>query len=133
MRGCPSPVGVPERRGTPLKSRRQSRKGRRASIVTASAAAVVAGVALVPNWSAGAAVTDDPTVNAATKATFQRLADAVFTDRTQALVDGAGSTRTRHAAGFSGSVRMSGGQTREQDSALGQLRDRRSVLAKLCE
>ncbi|MES4887574.1 amidase domain-containing protein [Streptomyces sp. NPDC096012] len=94
---------------------------------------MVAGVALVPNWSAGAAVTDDPTVNAATKATFQRLADAVFTDRTQALVDGAGSTRTRHAAGFSGSVRMSGGQTREQDSALGQLRTRRSVLAKLGE
>ncbi|MEU7425261.1 amidase domain-containing protein [Streptomyces sp. NPDC040750] len=94
---------------------------------------MVAGVALVPNWSAGAAVTDDPTVNAATKATFQRLADAVFTDRTQALVDGAGSTRTRHAAGFSGSVRMSGGQTHQQDSALGQLKARRHVLAKLGE
>ncbi|WP_333764490.1 amidase domain-containing protein [Streptomyces sp. IBSBF 2390] len=94
---------------------------------------MVAGVALVPNWSAGAAVTDDPTVDAKTKATFQRLADAVFTDRTQALVDGAGKSRTRHTAGFSGAVRLSGGQTRQQDSALGQLRDRRSVLAKLGE
>ncbi len=116
-----------------MKSRRLSRKGRRASIVTVAAALVVAGVALVPNWSAGAAVTDDPTVDARTKATFQRLADAVFTDRTQALVDGTGKSRTRHAAGFSGSVRLSGGQTRRQDSALGQLRDRRSVLAKLGE
>ncbi|GGW39146.1 hypothetical protein GCM10010503_14250 [Streptomyces lucensis JCM 4490] len=116
-----------------MKSRRLSRKRRRASIVTVAAASVVAGVALVPNWSAGAAVTDDPTVDAKTKATFQRLADAVFTDRTQALVDGAGKTRTRHTARFSGSVRMSGGQTDQQDSALGQLRDRRAVLAKLGE
>ncbi|MER6027992.1 amidase domain-containing protein [Streptomyces sp. NPDC001851] len=90
-------------------------------------------MALVPNWSAGAAVTNDPTVDAATKATFQRLADAVFTDRTQALVDGAGSARTRHASGFSGSVRLSGGQSHEQSSALGELRARRTRLAKLGE
>jgi hypothetical protein len=101
--------------------------------VTAAAASVVAGVALVPNWSAGAAVTDDPTVDAATKATFQRLADAVFTDRTQALVEGAGTADTRHTSGFSGSVRLSGGQTREEKSALGELRDRRSRLARLGE
>ncbi|GAA3110445.1 hypothetical protein GCM10017687_23700 [Streptomyces echinatus] len=54
-------------------------------------------------------MTDDPTVDAATKATFQRLADAVFTDRTQALVKGADQTDTRHTSGFSGSVRLSGG------------------------
>ncbi|MER7218275.1 MULTISPECIES: amidase domain-containing protein [Streptomyces] len=90
-------------------------------------------MALVPNWSAGAAVTDDPTVDAATKATFQRLADAVFTDRTQALVEGAGTKETRHTAGFSGSVSLSGGQTREQTSALEQLRDRRGRLARLGE
>ncbi|MFF9085204.1 amidase domain-containing protein [Streptomyces sp. NPDC014991] len=90
-------------------------------------------MALVPNWSAGAAVTDDPTVDAATKATFQRLADAVFTDRTQALVEGAGKAGTRHTSGFSGSVRLSGGQTREQTSALDELRDRRSRLARLGE
>ncbi|MEU2059073.1 amidase domain-containing protein [Streptomyces sp. NPDC013455] len=90
-------------------------------------------MALVPNWSAGAAVTDDPTVDAATKATFQRLADAVFTDRTQALVEGTGKQETRHASGFSGSVRLSGGQTEEQKSALDELRDRRSRLARLGE
>ncbi|WP_420803454.1 amidase domain-containing protein [Streptomyces naphthomycinicus] len=94
---------------------------------------MVAGVALVPNWSAGAAVTDDPTVDAATKATFQRLADAVFTDRTQALVQGTGKADTRHTSGFSGAVRLSGGQTSEQKSALDELRDRRSRLARLGE
>ncbi|MGW2489118.1 amidase domain-containing protein [Streptomyces sp. NPDC001606] len=94
---------------------------------------MVAAVALVPNWSAGAAVTNDPTVDAATKATFQKLADAVFTDRTQALVDGAGSAGTKHAAGFTGSVRMSGGQQDQQAAAVGQLRARKSRLAKLGE
>ncbi|MFI0234207.1 amidase domain-containing protein [Streptomyces sp. NPDC017086] len=101
--------------------------------MTAAAASVVAGVALVPNWSAGAAVTDDPTVDAATKATFQRLADAVFTDRTQALVDGAAKTETRRTAGFSGTVRLSGGQDRQQRTALDELRERRGRLARLGE
>lgn len=116
-----------------MKSRKLSRKGRRTTIIGASAAAVVAGVALIPNWSAGAAVTDDPTVDAATKATFQKLADAVFTDRTEALVDGSTSARTQHTKGFSGSVRLSGGQTREQSSAIGQLRARKDRLAELGE
>ena len=116
-----------------MKSRRLSRKRSRATIVSASAAAVVAGVALIPNWSAGAAITNDPTVDASTKATFQKLADAVFTDRTQTLVDGTTSAHTRHTAGFSGSVRLSGGQSREQSSALGKLRARKALLAKLGE
>ncbi|MBX7551425.1 amidase domain-containing protein [Streptomyces sp. NPDC004232] len=94
---------------------------------------MVAGVALLPNWTAGAAVVDDPTVNAATKATFQKLADAVFTDRTQALVDGAGSKGTRHTAGFSGSVRMSGGQSHQESSAVKTLAARKNLLAKLGE
>ncbi|WP_241670592.1 MULTISPECIES: amidase domain-containing protein [Streptomyces] len=94
---------------------------------------MVAGVALIPNWSAGAAVTNDPTVDAATKATFQKLADAVFTDRTQALVDGSTGARTEHTKGFHGSVRLSGGQSHQQSSALGQLRARKDRLAKLGE
>ncbi|MFB7457876.1 MULTISPECIES: amidase domain-containing protein [unclassified Streptomyces] len=97
---------------------------------------MVAGVALVPNWSAGAAVTNDPTVDAATKATFQKLADAVFTDRTQALVDdGAGSKGRHHrkTSGFSGKVRLSSTQTRQESSALDQLRGRKARLAKLGE
>ncbi|MFE1755155.1 amidase domain-containing protein [Streptomyces anandii] len=96
---------------------------------------MVAGVALVPNWSAGAAVTDDPTVDAATKATFQKLADAVFTDRTQALVDDSSGKkdRHRHTSGFSGKVRLSGTQNRQESSALSQLRGRKSRLAQLGE
>ncbi|MET8243178.1 amidase domain-containing protein [Streptomyces sp. NPDC005202] len=98
---------------------------------------MVAGVALVPNWSAGAAVTGDPTVDPATKATFQRLADAVFTDRTQALVDDAKSGKKgghqQRTSGFSGKVRLSGTQSREESSALNELRGRKSRLAKLGE
>ncbi|MFE9447980.1 amidase domain-containing protein [Streptomyces sp. NPDC006739] len=96
---------------------------------------MVAGVALVPNWSAGAAVVNDPTVDAATKATFQRLADAVFTDRTQALVDSAHGDTERHqrTAAFSGNVRLSGTQSREEHSALTELRGRKSRLARAGE
>jgi len=98
---------------------------------------VVAGVVLVPNWSAGAAVTNDPTVDAATKATFQKLADAVFTDRTEALVDGQGNGKHGHGkqrtSGFHGHVRLSGAQSRSEDSALDQLRGRKSRLAQLGE
>ncbi|MEU6554933.1 amidase domain-containing protein [Streptomyces sp. NPDC046915] len=88
-------------------------------------------MALVPNWSAGAAVVDDPTVDAATKATFQRLADAVFTDRTDALVNGAGKKRA--TSGFTGDVKMSTSQNREESSALTELRGRKTRLAKLGE
>ncbi|MDO0927905.1 amidase domain-containing protein [Streptomyces sp. TG1A-8] len=116
-----------------MKSRRLSRKRSRTAIVTAAAGAVVAGVALVPNWSAGAAVTDNPTVDAATRATFQRLADAVFTDRTSALVDSGTHHAKRLAAGFSGDVRLSSAQSREESSALGELRGRKSRLARLGE
>ncbi|WP_265567260.1 amidase domain-containing protein [Streptomyces hygroscopicus] len=105
-------------------------------MVTAAAASVVAGAALLPNWSAGAAVTDDPTVDPATKATFQRLADAVFSDRTNALVDGARSGQQgdhQLTSGFSGKVRLSGTQSRQESSALSELRGRKSRLAKLGE
>jgi hypothetical protein len=115
-----------------------SRTRRRATILTAAAASVVAGVALVPSWSAGAAVTDDPTVDPATKATFQKLADAVFTDRTEALVDGAKSGQAKgsheqRTSRFSGKVRMSGTQSHAESVALGQLRGRQALLARLGE
>ena len=120
-----------------MKSRRLSHKRRRTAIVGAAAASVVAGVVLVPNWSAGAAVTNDPTVDATTKATFQKLADAVFTDRTEALVDNHGHGDGKHGkqrtAGFRGHVRLSGTQSRHEDSALDQLRGRKSRLAELGE
>ncbi|MEU8793145.1 amidase domain-containing protein [Streptomyces sp. NPDC048643] len=115
-----------------MKSRKLSRKRQRATIVTAAAASVVAGAALLPNWSAGAAsVAADPKVDASTKATFQKLADAVFTDRTDALVDNGKSKRT--TSRFSGDVRLSSTQTRAEKSALSQLESRKARLATLGE
>jgi hypothetical protein len=111
-----------------------SRKRQRATIVAAAAASVVAGVALLPNWSAGASTVAEPAVDPATKATFQKLADAVFTDRTDALVDGGRQARQqRLAARFSGDVRLSGALTHQEKSALSQLRDRKQRLAALGE
>ncbi|MFF3497841.1 amidase domain-containing protein [Streptomyces sp. NPDC003247] len=117
-----------------MKSRKLSRTRRRAAILGAAATSVVAGVALLPNWSAGASVVDDPTVDAKTKATFQRLADAVFTDRTDALVAGGQKNGKKPLTdGFSGDVRMSSGQARKEDAALSSLDRRKERLAKLGE
>ena len=117
-----------------MKSRKLSRTGRRATILGAAAASVVAGVALLPNWSAGAAVVDDPTVDAQTKATFQRLADAVFTDRTDALVEGKQGDRNKPLSnGFSGGVRVSSGTARTEGATLSSLEGRKDRLAKLGE
>ncbi|WP_328881315.1 amidase domain-containing protein [Streptomyces sp. NBC_00299] len=117
-----------------MKTRKLSRTRRRATILGAAAASVVAGAAMLPNWSAGAAVVDDPTVDARTKATFQQLADAVFTDRTDALVDGRQGNRDKPLTdGFSGDVRMSAGTARSEDAALSALDQRKDKLAKLGE
>ncbi|MET7455490.1 amidase domain-containing protein [Streptomyces sp. NPDC005574] len=111
-----------------------SRTRRRATILGAAAASVVAGVALLPNWSAGAAVVDDPTVDAQTKATFQKLADAVFTDRTDALVEGAhGRGGKPLTGGFSGDVKVSASTARTEDAALSTLGRRKDQLAKAGE
>ncbi|WP_330309684.1 MULTISPECIES: amidase domain-containing protein [unclassified Streptomyces] len=118
-----------------MRTRKLSRKRRRATIVTAAAASVVAGAALLPNWSAGAAsVAGDVRVDPSTRATFQKLADAVFTDRTDMLVD-SGKTRqnTSLASRFSGDVRLSSALSREENSALSQLQGRKSRLASLGE
>ena len=119
-----------------MKSRKLSHKRRRVTIFTAAAASVVAGVALVPNWSAGASTVDQPTVDKQTKATFQRLADAVFTGRTDALVAsdkqqyrGRKSLSNR----FHGDVRLSKSLTRNENTAVSQLRDRKKRLASLGE
>lgn len=105
-------------------------------MIAVAAASVAAGVAL-PNWSASAAVADDPPLNSATKAAFQRLADAVFADRTQSLVDGARSghqeSQPRRTSGFTGKVRLSQAQAREEGSTLDALRARKSRLAQLGE
>ncbi|MFF2809118.1 amidase domain-containing protein [Streptomyces sp. NPDC058000] len=101
-----------------------------------AAASVAIGVVL-PNGSAGAAVADDLPLDSATKATFQRLADAVFADRTQSLVDGARSghqeSHPQRTSGFTGKVRLSAPQAREEGSTLDALRARKSRLAQLGE
>ncbi|WP_129766650.1 amidase domain-containing protein [Streptomyces sp. L-9-10] len=94
---------------------------------------MAAGVALGPGWSASAAVVDDPSVDSATRATFQRLADAVFADRTRALVDDAPSGLRQRTSGFTGTVRLSETQSREEDATLEELRARKSRLARLGE
>jgi hypothetical protein len=104
---------------------------RRVAILGAAATSVVAGVALLPNRSAGAAVVDDPKVDARTKATFQRLADAVFTDRTDALVGDDGTKQK--TSRFSGEVRLSSAQSRAEKSALTKLESRKARLAELGE
>ncbi|GAA2686223.1 hypothetical protein GCM10009864_69760 [Streptomyces lunalinharesii] len=105
-------------------------------MLAVAAASLTAGVVL-PSGTAGAAVADGPTVDQATRATFQRLADAVFADRTQSLVDGAGSgpqqSHPRRASGFTGTVRLSAAQAREEGATLDALRARKSRLAQLGE
>ncbi|KND26440.1 hypothetical protein IQ63_37070 [Streptomyces acidiscabies] len=114
-----------------MKSRKLSRSRRRVTILTATAASVAAGVALLPNWSAGAATPSNPTVDAKTRATFQKLADAVFTDRTDALVDG--NRKKPTTQGFSGRVKMSSKQHSTESSTLNSLTQRKNTLAKLGE
>ncbi|RSS35993.1 amidase domain-containing protein [Streptomyces sp. WAC08241] len=114
-----------------MKSRKLKHTRRRASILTAAAASAVAGAALLPNWNAGASTTAEPQVDAKTRAAFQSLADAVFTDRTNALVDrprgGGGKALTE---GFSGKVELSSGIDHTEDVALRQLGDRKNRLAR---
>ncbi|MGC9537678.1 amidase domain-containing protein [Streptomyces sp. UG1] len=118
-------------RSTNVRSRELSRtrtRGR-ATIVGAAVAA------LLPTWSAGAAVADvadDPTVDARTRATFQQLADAVLTDRTNALVTGERSAKPL-TDGFTGDVRLSAGTARDEDAALAALDRRKDLLARLGE
>lgn len=117
-----------------MKSRKLSRRRRHVTIVTAAAASVVAGAALLPNWSAGAAVgADQPTVDPTTKATFQKLADAVFTERTDALLDSGKGRNKPLSSRFSGDVRMSSTLSDGEKSALSQLRTRKSRLKALGE
>lgn len=115
-----------------MRSRTPMPARRRATIVAAAVASIAASAALLPSWSAGATVVDDPTVDAGTRATFQRLADAVFTDRTQALVDGGRSAKPL-TDGFSGDVRLSSRAARGEDAALTTLDRRKDLLARLGE
>ncbi|GAA2245069.1 hypothetical protein GCM10010104_46760 [Streptomyces indiaensis] len=73
-------------------------------------------------------------MDARTKATFQRLADAVFTDRTNALVAGGRADAGKPLTdGFSGDVALSSGTARTEDATLSELGQRRQQLAKAGE
>ncbi|WP_330291386.1 amidase domain-containing protein [Streptomyces sp. NBC_00576] len=119
-----------------MKSSNMGRTRSRAAIVVAAAASVAAGAALLPVTSASAATARSaaPTVSQQTRATFQRLADAVLTDRTDALVDGTQGDRKKPlTAGFSGDVRLSAALARSENAALSSLDLRKDRLAALGE
>ncbi|WP_055532289.1 amidase domain-containing protein [Streptomyces graminilatus] len=105
----------------------------RASMLIAAAASVAAGVSLLPVASASAA-TAAPVVDQQTRATFQRLADAVLTDRTDALVDGARGARKKSlSSGFSGAVKLSAAMAGSEKHVLSSLEQRKARLAALGE
>ncbi|WP_232838488.1 amidase domain-containing protein [Streptomyces geranii] len=114
-----------------MKSSNMGRTRRRAAIVVAAAASAAVGATLLPAASASAA---DRQVDQRTRATFQRLADAVLTDRTDALVDrGQGTRKKPLTNGFSGHVRLSAALARSEGTALSSLETRRNRLAALGE
>ncbi|MGK5629343.1 amidase domain-containing protein [Streptomyces sp. URMC 123] len=93
-------------------------------------------VALAPSFSAGAA--EGRTVDDATAESFGRLAGAVLTERTAALVDNKQSDKQSDQqrtaqAGKNKKVRLSSGLARNEDGALSSLRTRKSRLASLGE
>jgi hypothetical protein len=87
--------------------------------------------AVLPLTTAHAAEAPAPAVTAATADAFGRIADAVLTDRTAALVEGARPTRTALKA--SGGVRLAATQAESETDALTALHGTRSRLAALGE
>nr|WP_203689268.1 amidase domain-containing protein [Streptomyces sp. SID12488] len=88
----------------------------------------------VASASAATARSTAPIVDQQTRATFQRLADAVLTDRTDALVDGAQGDRKKPLTkGFSGAVKLSAALARSENAALTSLDRRKDRLAALGE
>ncbi|OPF80216.1 hypothetical protein VT50_0213770 [Streptomyces antioxidans] len=73
------------------------------------------------------------TVDTATARSFGRLADAVLTQRTAALLDNNEQSVRRAAPLAERNVRLSAGQTRTEDTALSALRTRKARLAALGE
>ncbi|MFD5819056.1 amidase domain-containing protein [Streptomyces sp. NPDC127038] len=88
--------------------------------------------ALLLPLSAAHAAAPAPRVTASTAAAFGRVADAVFTDRTAALLDRAPEARTALRATTAG-VRVSAALARTENSALTSLHGTRSRLAALGE
>lgn len=88
--------------------------------------------ALLLPLSAAHAAAPAPRVTASTADAFGRVADAVFTDRTAALLDRAPTARTALKATTAG-IRVSGTLAHTESTALSSLRGTRSRLAALGE
>jgi hypothetical protein len=132
----PAPPIAGARGETFVKSSNTGRTRGRAAIVVAAAVSVAAGATLLPAAGASAATARSaaPIVDQQTRATFQRLADAVLTDRTDALVDGGQGDRKKPLTnGFSGDVRLSAALARSEKAALSSLDLRKDRLAALGE
>ncbi|MET7783172.1 amidase domain-containing protein [Streptomyces mirabilis] len=101
----------------------------RCSTLTAIAVSAV----LLPLSSVHAA-TASVTVNRATTDAFGRMADAVLTDRTAALLDKSGpAPRTALASKSTGGIKLTAALTKTEDTAVTSLRGTRSRLAALGE
>ncbi|GAA2346724.1 hypothetical protein SVIO_013170 [Streptomyces violaceusniger] len=100
------------------------------AVLTAALSAVV-----LPASAASAAESPAAagTVDTATARSFGRLADAVLTQRTAALLDNNEQSVRRAAPLAEKNVRLSAGQTRTEDTALSTLRTRKARLAALGE
>ncbi|WP_244283070.1 amidase domain-containing protein [Streptomyces flavidovirens] len=101
-----------------------------AALAVAAAAVVLPGTAGA-SWykhavPAGSGTADRPAADA-----FGRVADAVLTERTAALLDG--PQRRRSGSPASGDVRLSAGFVRSEDGAETSLRDRKKRLRELGE
>ncbi|MFF4521658.1 amidase domain-containing protein [Streptomyces bluensis] len=100
----------------------------------ATLAAVTLSTTLLPVATAHAAdepAPQAPRVTSATTDTFGRMADAVLTDRTAALLDEGQAPRTALKA--TGGARLSAAVSRTEGTALTALRDTRSRLAAFGE
>ena len=94
-------------------------------------AAMSLSAALLPLTAAHAAQTSAPAVTAAATDAFGRIADAVLTDRTAALLEGAPKTRTALKA--PGGVQMAAAQAKSEAGTVTSLHGTRTRLAALGE
>ncbi|MFF0158045.1 amidase domain-containing protein [Streptomyces sp. NPDC005263] len=101
-------------------------RARRATVIASALSAT-----LLPVGAAHADGSPSPVVTAATTDTFGRVADALLTERTAALLQGAPAARTTLKA--TSGVQLAAAQATTEKTALTSLRDTRSRLAALGE
>ncbi|MET8178308.1 amidase domain-containing protein [Streptomyces sp. NPDC005336] len=104
----------------------------RSALGVALTAAVSAVVLPASAASAAGNPAADSSVDGATATSFGRIADAVLTRRTAALLDNNQAAR-RMAPPVVKNVRLSAGQTKTEDTALSSLRTRKARLAAMGE